>query len=336
MTQQVRRQAEERIALAEERTQAGGGRGGDPAARPSWPRPAGRWPARSTRTPPRGRLARLAVPFLADLAGVTLAGEHGQPWRTELAWADPGRPAAHARRLTGADGPRRRAARRGRAASWPRGRAERAGRPRRRRTRPAGRRRRSRSVRGRRCPLPARGRTLGALTLAFGPSGRRHDAGRPGPGRGPGRPGRHRPGQRPALPRRPARPTGGRTSSWRCSPTSCATRSPRSATPPRCCGWRGPTSPTSRWARDVIDRQVDAPGPAGGRPARRVADHPRQDPRCRPEPVDLAAVVQPGGRGEPAADRARAGHRLDGRRCPPSRCGSTATRPGWRRCWPTC
>ena len=33
MTQQVRRQAEERIALAEERTQARGGRGGEPATR---------------------------------------------------------------------------------------------------------------------------------------------------------------------------------------------------------------------------------------------------------------------------------------------------------------
>ena len=32
------------------------------------------------------------------------------------------------------------------------------------------------------------------------------------------------------------------------------------------------------WARDVIDRQVTPARPAGGRPARRVADHPRQDP----------------------------------------------------------
>ena len=33
--------------------------------------------------------------------------------------------------------------------------------------------------------------------------------------------------------RRPARPTAARTSSWPCSPTSCATRWPRSSTPSR-------------------------------------------------------------------------------------------------------
>ena len=74
------------------------------------------------------------------------------------------------------------------------------------------------------------------------------------------------------------RTTGARTSSWRCWPTSCATRSPRSATPCRSCELCGIEHPTLDWARDVIDRQVQPPGPAGGRPARRVADHARQDP----------------------------------------------------------
>src|SRR5207249_10466910 len=49
-------------------------------------------------------LARQAVPFLADLAGVTLPGEGAQGWRTELAWAAAGAE-SQARRLTAADGP---------------------------------------------------------------------------------------------------------------------------------------------------------------------------------------------------------------------------------------
>jgi len=39
----------------------------------------------------------------------------------------------------------------------------------------------------------------------------------------------------------------------------------------------GPEQPRLQWAREVIDRQLSHMVPAGGRPARRVPDHPRED-----------------------------------------------------------
>ena len=95
----------------------------------------------------------------------------------------------------------------------------------------------------------ARGRTLGALMLALAAVARRGSARRPGPGRGPRRPGRHRPGQRPALPATSRRTTAARTSSWRCSPTSCATRWRRSATPSTSCADRRRPTPDARLGR---------------------------------------------------------------------------------------
>ena len=92
MTQQVRRQAEERVALAEERTDARGGRGGQPPARPSSPRPAGSWPGRSTRGHRSRPWPGWPSPSWPTSAGLTLAGEPARPWQTELAWVVPGRP----------------------------------------------------------------------------------------------------------------------------------------------------------------------------------------------------------------------------------------------------
>ena len=55
--------------------------------------------------------------------------------------------------------------------------------------------------------------------------------------------------------RRCARPTGARTTSWRCSRTSCAIRWRRSATASPCCGWRAST--TSIRPRRRRDRSAD-------------------------------------------------------------------------------
>ena len=83
--------------------------------------------------------------------------------------------------------------------------------------------------------------------------------------------------------------TGGRTSSWRRSPTSCATRSPRSATVSRSSGGaRRRRRPTVE-AREIDGAAARAHGPAGRRPARRLPHQPRQDRaasarRCRSGP----------------------------------------------------
>ena len=109
-------------------------------------------------------LRRRRRPAVADRAGL------GRPRR----------PSRAPRRLTAADGAaRRRSAARstGRCAGRPAGAAR---RPRRRRTRATGGDRRPRSGPRSSSRCCARGRTLGALTLALGPSGRALDAGRPG------------------------------------------------------------------------------------------------------------------------------------------------------------
>jgi signal transduction histidine kinase/DNA-binding NarL/FixJ family response regulator len=175
MTQQVKRQAEERVVLAEERTKRAAAE--EATRRSHFLAEVSRGladsldPAATAAT-----LARQSVPFLADLAGVTLVGPPGVPWRTELAWTYPPDPTPHVLHLSAADAPRdglRDAVDRALAL----GTAQRldnldvpypeaAGI-----TGPVGARVRTAVV----VPLLARGRTLGALTLALGPSGRRHD-----------------------------------------------------------------------------------------------------------------------------------------------------------------
>ena len=77
--------------------------------------------------------------------------------------------------------------------------------------------------------------------------------------------------------RRCARPTGARTSSWRCWRTSCAIRWRRSATRCTCCSCAARRRRRGR-PRAGDDRAPGrAHGAAGRRPARRVAHQPRQD-----------------------------------------------------------
>src|SRR5262249_39151376 len=88
MHQQVQRQAEERIILAEE--QAKRAVAEEANRRSAFLAEASRILANSLdfEATLRG-LASLAVPFLADLSIVCLTDEHGKPGRTECAWIDP-------------------------------------------------------------------------------------------------------------------------------------------------------------------------------------------------------------------------------------------------------
>jgi signal transduction histidine kinase len=168
MGQQVRRQAEERVALAEEKTKRAVAE--EATRRSNFLAEVSRALADSLLDPDNAArtLARQSVPFLGDLAGVTLAGEYGRPWRTELAWTtQPGRE-LHALRLAGPEGPHdalRDAVERALAG----GPAEQLDGLDIAYPAPADVRLHSAAV----LPLRARGRTLGVLTLAFGPSGRR-------------------------------------------------------------------------------------------------------------------------------------------------------------------
>jgi signal transduction histidine kinase/DNA-binding response OmpR family regulator len=174
MAQQVRRQAEERIALAEERTKRETAE--EANRRLAFLAEASRVLAGSLDPDATARaLARLAVPTLADLAGLTLAQDQGRSWQTEMALVCPPDPEVYEFRLAAEGGPSdelRAAVDRALAT----GRADQLdgldiaypaipGRP-----EPPGHRLRSAAI----FPLQARGRTLGALTLAFGPAGRRH------------------------------------------------------------------------------------------------------------------------------------------------------------------
>ena len=104
MTQQVRRQAVEQVALAEER---GMRAVAEEATRRSL------FLAEVSRAlgdsldsdATAAALARQSVPFLADLASVTLAGEAGRPWRTELAWAVSGADEPAVNRVVRPDAP---------------------------------------------------------------------------------------------------------------------------------------------------------------------------------------------------------------------------------------
>jgi signal transduction histidine kinase/DNA-binding response OmpR family regulator len=172
MTQQVKRQAEERVALAEERSKRAAAE--EASRRLGFLAEVSHALADSLDPDTTAAaLVREAVPFLADLAAVTLAGPPGAPWRTELAWAAEGG-APVVLRLTATEAPRDalrdavdRALVGGRSEllddlDIPFPEAPGAVRP--------AARVRSAAV----LPLRARGRTLGALTLGFGPSGRRH------------------------------------------------------------------------------------------------------------------------------------------------------------------
>jgi signal transduction histidine kinase/DNA-binding response OmpR family regulator len=177
-TQQVKKQAEQQVALAREQ-----------AARAAAEQATRHFRFLAEATTALARtldveatlrgLLRLTVPALADLAGVTLLGDAGPPWRSELAWAvGPGK-AVHLGSLTSPEGP----------TDELRGALERvlatgeqavldgldvpypppavAGE-----TADTGRVRTALIL-----PLLARGRTLGALTLAQGASGRRFGPG---------------------------------------------------------------------------------------------------------------------------------------------------------------
>jgi signal transduction histidine kinase/DNA-binding response OmpR family regulator len=168
MTQQARRQADERVALARE--QAARAAAEEATRRSNFLAEASK--VLSGSLDPGATvlaLARLPVPFLADLGAVTLVGEHGQPWKTELAWVRPPDGRVHAATLQGSEAPHdelRAAVERvlaggsaetlsGLALAYPpaasNGTAATSGPP-----------IRSAVV----LPLTARGRTLGALTLA--------------------------------------------------------------------------------------------------------------------------------------------------------------------------
>jgi signal transduction histidine kinase/DNA-binding response OmpR family regulator len=104
MTQQVRRQAEERVTLAEERTRREAAEGEN--RRLAFLAEASRVLAGSLDPAViADAVARLPVPALADLAGLTVLPEDDGPWRTDLAWVCPPDPTVHTRRLTAADGP---------------------------------------------------------------------------------------------------------------------------------------------------------------------------------------------------------------------------------------
>ena len=101
-----------------------------------------------------------------------------------------------------------------------------------------------------------------------------------------------------------ARPIAARTTSWRCSPTSCAIRWRRSATASPCCSWERRRRRSARSPRR--DRAADSPhGPAARRPARRLADHPRHASSCAASASGCATVIDARARDHPAAVRRR-------------------------------
>ena len=267
-----RPQAEERIALAA----SGGAR--PPRRRPGVGLPGRGQPRAGQLARLRGdaaRPARLVVPDLADLA-VRHAGRRRRAAVADASWPGPAAAAGVRPCAAGRPAMRPRARRAAPAATASAGSQRRPGwtlaDPAGDRPAPDGAGRC-----GRRPAAGARGRTLGALTLA---------------------PGRRPPSARPTWPWPRTSPAGpavaldnarlyrdiqeaDRRKDEFLAMLAHELRNPlapiRNAVevlravrrrPPRALGWAG----------DVIDRQVDAHGPAGGRPARRVPDHPRQDP----------------------------------------------------------
>jgi signal transduction histidine kinase/DNA-binding response OmpR family regulator len=100
MTQQVKRQADERVALARE--QAARAAAEEATLRSSFLAEASTLLSNSLDFEATvSALQRLVVPRLADLAAVTLVGEPGQPWRSDLAWVLPPNDALHRGKLVG-------------------------------------------------------------------------------------------------------------------------------------------------------------------------------------------------------------------------------------------
>jgi signal transduction histidine kinase/DNA-binding response OmpR family regulator len=104
LNQRTRRQAEERIALAQEQALR--------AAAEETTRQATFLARASTALTSSldyeetlYGLLRVVVPELADLAAVTVLGERGQPWKTELAWVHPPDKMLHSAALSGDDSP---------------------------------------------------------------------------------------------------------------------------------------------------------------------------------------------------------------------------------------
>jgi signal transduction histidine kinase/DNA-binding response OmpR family regulator len=169
MSEQVRRQADERVALAEERSKRAAAE--EANRRLAFLAEASRVLAGSLDPADTAKaLARLVVPSLADVAGLTVAGDPGPAWQTKLAWICPGPSDVRTHWLQPADGP----------ADELRSAVDRVvagGRTEHLSTldipypgAEPGLRIRSAVV----LPLRARARTLGALTLAYGASGREH------------------------------------------------------------------------------------------------------------------------------------------------------------------
>jgi signal transduction histidine kinase/DNA-binding response OmpR family regulator len=87
MTQQVRRQADERVALA--RAEAARAAAEEATRRSTFLAEASKVLSRSLDYEATLRdLLRLSVPYLADLSAITLADEQGRTRQTQLAWAD--------------------------------------------------------------------------------------------------------------------------------------------------------------------------------------------------------------------------------------------------------
>jgi signal transduction histidine kinase/CheY-like chemotaxis protein len=169
MNQQVRRQAEERVALSEERAKRAAAE--EANRRLAFLAEASRVLAGSLDPQSIARaIARLAVPTLAEIGGVTLAEDPSHPLQTKLVWVEPGTE-VKARWVTGVTNPCD-------TVQEAIARSLKAGQPVRLDDldvpadvclgQPVGIEGRVRSVAV--YPLLARGRTLGALTLAFGPT----------------------------------------------------------------------------------------------------------------------------------------------------------------------
>jgi len=104
MTEQAKRQADERVALA--KAQAARAAAEEATRRSNFLAEASKVLSGSLDLEATvSGLARLTVPFLADLGAVTLVGEQGRPWHTELAWVHPPEDRVHTAALRGSEAP---------------------------------------------------------------------------------------------------------------------------------------------------------------------------------------------------------------------------------------
>ena len=306
-TQQVKRQAEEHVALA--RAQAARAAAEEATRRSAFLAEASTVLARSLDYEAiPAALAGHSVPFLGDLCAVALIRDgNDSSWRTELAWIDP-HDGSTVRVLSPSSAdlgpisePIRRVTESG---EWEIFRAARAAGPSARGAptsigsarSPARASRRNRSW-----PLPLKvgGNTLGAIALAIGDGRSAIRSRRRRPCPRPRRPRGHRHRQRPALPRRPGeQPPQERVP---------GDARPRAAQPPGAHPQRRRDPADARHPRPqppLGQRHHHSPGratrPAGRRPARHLADHRRQDPAphgaggCRRSP--WPAPSRPAGR----------------------------------------